>query len=929
VVEYAARESWSTLEPGIRFGPYEVLGLIGAGGMGEVYRARDTRLDRVVAVKVLPAEVAAEPVSRARFEREARAISAVTHPHICTLHDVGEEGGRMYLVMEHLAGETLAQRLKKGALPLPRALEVATQIAEALATAHKQGVVHRDLKPGNVMLTKTGVKLLDFGIAALAGEIPDKVTSSPSTPTASVPLTTGEKILGTIPYVAPEQLEGGPTDARTDLWALGTLIHEMVTGRRAFEGTSQVGVAAAILESEPPPLRALQPLAPPALERLVRRCLAKSPDDRWDTAHDVAEELRWIAQVYLVPPQREPVRWDWKRVVGGVVVLAAAVAAGALAERALRAPSASPPAVVRSWLDVHPATEVTTSGTSLIWLPTPGGSRAALAWTPDGRALVFVGQRDGVRRLYVRDLDRDEARPLAGTENARVLAVAPDGGWAVFWADGAVRKVPLEGGPVTLVATVPYPPSGLACGAGGEVFYDGADLAIWRASAGLAPGAATKRQETEVSHGLPALLPGDRVLLYTVRGREWTWGDEQVVAQVLATGERKVLVPDAADARYLPSGHLVFLRRGTLFGVGFDPARLEVRGSPVALLDRVAQALTGSNTADITGAGQFSVAPTGALAYLPGPVAPYPDTTLVGVDRRGHVKSLSAPVRSYSLGLATSPDGRRVAISTHGLTERPLWLVDLVRGTLSKLTPEGEATSAQWTPDGRRLAFAWVHAGRRHLAWQRSDGTTPPEVLVNGEGRPSSWSPDGRWLLFVKDDDIWVADVRESRASAQPLTRTPQLEWWPEISPDGRWLAYGSDVSGRFEIYVQPWPGPGPAEQVSIGGGQSPAWNPAGRELFFLDQPGEDADRLRLMSVEVRTTPELTVGTPRPLFDFSLSDVRFLCVPVRCYGVAPDGRQFFVTRQPATAAAPAVSRIQLVQGWLDELKARVPSGTGR
>ncbi len=589
-------------------------------------------------------------------------------------------------------------------------------------------------------------------------------------------------------------------------------------------------------------------------------------------------------------------------------------------------PSPVPAPVVRSWLDVHPAAEVTTSGTSLIWMPTPGGSRTALAWTPDGRALVFVGQRDGRRRLYVRELDRDEARPVPGTENARLFAVSPDGRSAAFWTDGFIKKVPLEGGPVTLVAGVLYPPSGLACAASGEVFYDGSDLAIWRASPGAPPKPATRRLATEVSHGLPALLPGDRVLLYTARGREWTWGDERVVAQDLATGARKVLLPDAADARYVPSGHLVFLRRGTLFAVGFDPVRLEIRGSPLALLDQVAQALTGSNTADITGPGQFSVAPTGALAYIPGPVTPYPSTALVSVDRRGRVTALPAPVRSYSLGLAVSPDGRRLAISLHGLTERPLWLVDLGRGTLTKLTPEGEATSPEWTPDGKRVAFAWVNAGRRYLAWQRSDGTTPPEVLVHGEGRPSSWSRDGRWLLFVKDDDIWSADVRQPASAAQPLTHTPQLEWWPEISPDGHWLAYGSDVSGRFEIYVQPWPGPGPAEQVSIAGGQSPAWNPSGHELFFLDQPGEDADRLRMMSVDVRTSPALSVGTPRPLFDFSLSDVRFLCVPVRCYGVAPDGRQFFVTRQPATAATPAVARIELVQGWVDELKARVPSG---
>ncbi len=853
------------LTPGMRFGPYEVLGLIGGGRLGEVYRARDTRVDRTVALEVLPAEIAAEPTLRARFEREARAISALEHAHICKLHDLGEEGGQAYLVMEHLRGETLAERLEKGPLPLPQALEVTTQIAGALAAAHQQGIVHGDLKPGNVMLTKAGAKLLDFGLARLTTQAPPPVAAErTSTPTEAAPRSGRGTLLGTLPYRAPEQIEGQPADARTDLWALGAIVYEAIAGARAFEGSSPASLVASILEREPVPLQVRQPLTPPALERLVERCLAKSPDDRWDTAHDVADELLWIAQADLAPSPREAGSGGWKRVLGALGVVVAGATAGALAERALRAPAAPPHAVVRSFLDVSPAEEVTTSGTSRVWLPTPGGARTALAWTPDGRALVFVGQRDGTRSLYVRELDRDEARPVPGTDGARALAVSPDGKWAAFWADGALKKVSLGGGPVALLAEgVPYPPSGIACGASGDIYYNATDLAIWRASAALAPTVATRRLEAEVSHGLPVLLPGEQALLYTVRRREWTWGDEEIVAQVLATGERKVILRDAVDGRYLPSGHLVFLRRGTLFAVGFDPVRLEVRGSPIALLDRVAQALTGSSTADITGPGQFSVAPTGALAYLEGKVAPYPDTALVAVDRSGRVSPLAAPVRSYSLALAASPDGRHLAVSIHGLTERPLWLVDVARGTLSRLTPEGEATSAQWTPDGQRVAFAWLNAGRQQLAWQRSDGTTPPEVLVRDEGRPSSWSPDGRQLAFVKSDDIWVADVRDSGSSARSITRTSHREWWPELSPDGRWLAYGSDVSGRFEVYVQPWPGPGPAEQVSTEGGESPAWNPAGREIIFLGPP-DPAGQRRVMAVDLRTSPALAVGTPRP-----------------------------------------------------------------
>ena len=918
------------LTPGARLGPFEVVGLIGAGGMGEVYRARDTRLDRMVALKVLPPEFASDPTLRARFEREAHAISALQHPHICTLHDVGEANGQAYLVMEHINGDTLADRLKKGPLPLPQALEMATQVAEALAAAHKQGIVHRDLKPGNVMLTRTGVKLLDFGLARLGAlEPPSDAAEPTSTPTEAASLTGRGATLGTLPYMAPEQVEGRSVDARADIWALGAIVYEAVAGARPFEGRSAASLAVAILAREPVPLSTRQPLTPPALDRLVRGCLAKSPEDRWDTAHDVAEELRWIAQTGPVrTPPGGAAGAGWKRALGALSLAVVGLAVGVLVERALRAPAARSPAVVRSLLDVRPAEEVTTSGTSRIWLPTPGGSRTALAWTPDGRALVFVGQREGARMLYVRELHRDEARPLAGTDGARALAVSPDGQWVAFWADGAIKRVPFGGGPVaTLVEGVPYPPTGIAIGASGDILYSGPDLSIWRASAGLGPTPVTKRLEAEVSHLHPVLLPAERALLYTVRRREWTWGDEEIVAQVLATGERKVLLRDAVDGRYVPGGHLVFLRRGTLFAVGFDPERLEVRGSPVALLDRVAQSITGSSSGDITGPAQFSVAPSGALAYLEGKVAPYPDTTLVAVDREGRVSPLSAPVRSYSLALAVSPDGRHLAVSTYGITERSLCLVDVGRGTLRRLTSEGEASSARWTPDGQRIAFTWLDAGRRHLAWQRSDGTTRPEVLVPDAGQPSSWSPDGRQLLFVEDDDLWVADVEGSRASARPITRTPNREWWPELSPDGRWLAYGSDVSGRFEVYVRPWPGPGPTEQVSIEGGESAAWSPAGGELVFLSQPDAGGKR-RMMAVDVRTGPRLSVGAPRPLFDFSLGDLRFLCVPVRCYGVSPDGRRFFVTRQPPTAVPPVVTHVQLVLNWTEELKARVPSGMG-
>ena len=926
-----------SLAPGVRLGPYEVLGLIGAGGMGEVYRARDTRLERTVALKILPPRLALDPALRARFQREARAISALEHPHICTLHDIGEQEGQAFLVMEHLSGETLADRLKKGPLALPQALEVGIQVADALAAAHKQGIVHRDLKPGNVMLTGTGVKLLDFGLASLRAHGEQRIVDNlTSTPTESAPLTGEGTILGTMPYMAPEQLEGRPVDARTDVWALGAILHEMVTGRRAFKGRSSASLVAAILEREPVPLSTEQPLAPPSLERVVRRCLAKSPDERWDGAHDVAEELRWIAQggpgatgASTVLPAR---RRFWPLVAGGLAVaFAGGVAVGLVGRR----PPATPRArVVRSLLDVSPAEELNAGGRTTAWLPTPGGSRTALAWTPDGRSLVFVGRRGGVQRLYVRDLDADQARPLEGTEGAQVPAVSPDGRWVAFFADGAIRRVPLAGGPAAvLVPDVPPVPTGMAWRGDGRLFYgafDGGAFSpvIWSAEAERAPAAVTRRLDDEVSHVLPHLLPDGHALLYTVRRRVWTWGDEEVVAHVFATGERKSLLRDAADARYVPSGHLVFLRRGVLHAVGFDAARLEVRGSPEPVLGGVAQALASALGGNVTGAGQFGVASTGALAFVRGDVPSEPDTELVAIDRQGRVSTLGAPARSYAPTVGLSRDGRYLAVVIRSLTEHSVWLFDRGRGTLTRLPGGGEHYKPRWTPAGDRVAFQHLEKGVRRLSWQPADGTAAPEVLASDPGAPSSWSPDGRAIALVKDGDIWIATVDDGKAAVAPLATTPDAEQWPEFSPDGRWLAFGSNASGRDEVYVQPYPGPGARRLVSLEGGASPAWSPTGRELFFVSPPDDDGRR-RMMVADVHAGPTLDVGRPRPLFAFPQPPLLLACGGARCYEVAPDGQGFYAVRMTPPAPVPPVTHIQLVQNWTEELKARIPAGGAR
>ncbi|MGE5199230.1 MAG: protein kinase domain-containing protein, partial [Rhodospirillaceae bacterium] len=520
-----------SLAAGTRLGPYEIVAPLGEGGMGEVYKARDTRLGRTVAIKVLPdgdseLNAASRTERRHRVEREARFLSALNHPHICVFHDVGSANGFDYLVMECLEGHTLADRLtRKGRLPVDEALDIAVQIAEALAAAHRQGIVHGDLKPENVMLTKTGAKVLDFGIARL---------SEPPKPPAGTAPVLGT-VTGTLPYVAPEQLQGAQVDARTDLFAFGAVLYEMLTGTRVFEGATPATIIAAILEHEPRTASAVVPSIPPAVDRLVTRCLAKNPDARWQTATDLAAELRWLRDTHggagLVTTAQPGHRRAWWMViaVAGALVMAAA---GAGVMWLLRPPAAGA-FLARPSLDVGPADQLSAGGVSTIWLPTPGGSRTAIAWTPDGQALVFVGRRGGVQQLYVRRLDAPEARALANTEGAQAPAVSPDGLWVAFWARRAIWKVPLGGGPAMMIAPdVNWPPRGQAWDDRGRLYFArGAEGVIWQVPPdGGAPSAVATGGQSEVKHSLPWPLPGGQALLYTVRTRQYSWGDEEVVA---------------------------------------------------------------------------------------------------------------------------------------------------------------------------------------------------------------------------------------------------------------------------------------------------------------------------------------------------------------------------------------------------------------
>jgi hypothetical protein len=914
--------------PGQMLGPYVLGEQIGAGGMGEVYKARDTRLDRTVAIKVLPAELSADADRRARFAREAKTIAGLTHSHICRLYDVGEHAGSMFLVMEHLEGETLAHRIGKGRLPIEQVLTIATEIADALSAAHRQGITHRDLKPANVMLTKGGAKLLDFGLAKLTGHGDQPAaTQLRSAPTRSRSLTAEGVIVGTLQYMAPEQVEGKSTDARTDLWALGAIVYEMLVGNPAFEGSSAASLIAAILEREPAPLATLQPLTPPSLDRLVRQCLAKAPDDRPDTAHDLANELRWMRESSAVASLTgvQPVLTRGR--IGrfaALVLVVAAISAGLMTWLAARwRPVVSPAVVIRSELSVRPAEELNSGHYSIGWHPTAGGSRTALTWTPDGRSLVFVGRRGGVQQLYVRALEAADARPLPGSEGAQLPVVSADGHWVAFWAQNALKKMPLAGGPAMEMASAIPIPSRLVWDGGGRLFFD-RQRVIWQIPAGGVPAAVTTLRDGEYKHVPSAVLPGDRALLYTSRKRNSTWGGDEVVALDFSTGQHTVLLQEATDARYVPTGHVVFLRQGVLFAVPFDAERLRVTGQQVSVVEGVAQALDGGNTADITGAGQFTIAASGTLAWVPGGVPSGRDMSLVTVDRGGRVSRLASPVRHYDPMLRLSPDGRRLAVTVHGLTERSLWVYEFGRALLTPLLKIGETSIPVWTPDGQRVVFLWLNEGRVSLGSRPVDRSAPPEVVATGF-TPSQWASDTQLIGLVNSDtDLGVATFEKGTWRVEPLRQTAEIERWPTISPDGRWLAYGLGPTGAVDVYVEPYPLGGGRTQVSTDGGGGPAWNPrGGGELFYLTLPKEGRARMMAVSFEPGTPP--SIGTPQILFDFHLGDLGFMCTTIRCYDVAPDGQRFYgvqaLTQPPPP---PVITHINLIHNWFEELKTKVP-----
>ena len=883
-----------SLTPGARLGHYEIVGLIGAGGMGEVYEARDPRLNRTVAIKVLLEHISNQPEARARFEREAQTIAGLNHPHISTLHDVGRHGDTDFLVMELLEGETLSKRLERGPLPLHLALQYAIEMADALAQAHRHGVTHRDLKPGNIMLTRSGVKLLDFGLAKLRR--PQNVSSFSTAPTQA-DVTAEGSILGTLQYMAPEQLEGSEADARTDIFAFGTVLHEMVTGRKAFEGKSRMSLMGSILRDTPPPVSALQPVAPAALNRLIATCLAKEPDDRWQSARDVWRELKWIVESGATKPDVAGSRRVISVGVAASIALVAVVIAAAAAWTLKPVVFAGRSPVARVTVTLPP-------GDQIVDLGVP-----SLAISPDGSKLAYVGQHGNTRLLYVRAIDSPEANPIPGTEGGSQPFFSPDGQWIGLFAQGKLKKVPVAGGAVQTLCDAARG-QGASWAAGDTIYFAPFNTSgLWKvAASGGTPQAVTTldRSKGEVSHRWPQVLPGGRAVLFTV----WTgpgWDERHLHLQMLETGERRVLAQGASTGRYVPSGHLFYSRAEAVMAVPFDLARLHVNGPPVTLADRVL---------DDDGA-TYGVSDSGMLAYVPASPRRF-ERRLVWVDAKGNVEPLSSPPRGYT-DPAVSPDGRYAAVTTIG-SKDDVWIYDLSRRTLTSLTSTstGSSQSPTWTPDGKRILYRGTRTGFRNLFWKAVDGSGDEERLTTSEGlqTPTSWSPDGRQVVFLETSpatgsDIWVLplDTRQPHA----FLKTVANEDSPRFSPDGRWLAYSSNESGTDEVYVRPFPGPGGTLPISTEGGREPVWSRNGRELFY--RQGE-----KMLSVSIGPQPVFTVGPARTLFEGRYS---FTDTGGAGYDVSVDGR--FLMVQPVEPEQ-AATHINVVLNWFNELKRRVPAG---
>ena len=920
------------LSSGTRLGTFEIIELVGAGGMGEVYRARDTRLERTVAIKVLPSHWADDTEMRQRFEREAQTIASLNHPHICTLHDIGHHRAPDsdavidFLVMEYLEGETLAMRLDRGALGLDEALRVGIAIADALDKAHRRGVTHRDLKPGNVFLVKRSgsadppiAKLLDFGLAKLSTDTGPGSSSRAGAPSVSAlptnPQLTGKgAILGTLQYMAPEQLEGLEADARTDIFAFGVLVHEMITGKKTFEGKSRVLLMSAIVTAEPVPLSSVQPASSPALDHVVRTCLAKDPADRWQTARDLLAELQWIAAGgadTLAPTAKPRVRRVGARVstaLAGIVVLLALSAAG-LAAVYLRAPVDAAETRVRIPIQL---TADVLQQTNLAAF-----DGVTFAISPDSRTLAFVargGAQDALT-IYVRPIASVTPQRLPGTDNASQLFWSADSRSIGFVSAGKLKKVEATGGPPQEIADA----SGFTGGdwnTEGTIIF-GTSKGLLRVSAqGGQPSSLTTVEPPESGHYWPHFLPDGRQFLYLA----WSGqsGNRAIVAGSLNSKTKTKVIGAESKGAYSEPGYLVFRRESAVYAQPFNAKTLSVSGEPVRIADGVA---TGGSNGD----GSFSVARSGGLLYYfggsagpgAGPQTETADWQLSWVERGGGQVGPVGPVGPYR-GIEVSPDGLRVAVYRHEPTGGDIFIIE-PRGAVTRLTFDASRHNSMpiWSPDGTRIVYSSLQKGKWGLYRTLANGSGTEELLLESElpKAPMSWSRDGKRLVFWVQDqktagDLWVLSIDDKKA--EPFLATPFNESHAQISPDGKWIAYASNsTGGRNEIYVRPFPSGSGIYQISRNGGDWPRWNRDGKELLF-HALGAGAFIGPILSAPVNGSgPAFESTEPKEVIRTAAINLAHSGGDYHTYSVSLDGKQLLVFQYVGAVGVNAINIQQL------------------
>jgi serine/threonine protein kinase len=862
----------TTIAPGTRLGPYEVVAPIGAGGMGEVWRGRDTRLDRSVAIKVISREFAE------RFEREAKSISALNHPHICTLYDVGEN----YLVMELLEGETLADKLAKGPLPLEQVLRYGVEIADALDKAHRAGIIHRDLKPGNIMITKSGAKLLDFGLAKSAAIFE-------SGKTQQKPLTQEGTIVGTFQYMAPEQIEGGTVDARTDIFALGAVLYEMATGKRAFEGKSKASLIANILAGEPPPIASLQPMTPAALDRVVRTCLAKDPDQRWQSAHDVATELRWIGEA----PSAVTIRRRKSEAIAWMLVALLAIGAGVLSIRQWNRKTELRP--LRFAVGPPPNAAFNFSGRDA----------GPVTVSPDGNWVAFVATTtEGAKQIYVRKIDSLTATALADTTGASYPFWSADSENLGFFADGRLKRIAVTGGAVTTLCDAPSGRGGTWNREGTILFTSNQYNVLLRIpAAGGQPSPVTRLDTAsgELSHRWPTFLPDGKHFIFMQFSSSMARSSLQTILLGSLDQMRGTLLMSAnSQVLYVDPGYLLYIREGNLMALPFDARRLRASGEPFAIADHVQMYRN-------TGIGIFSASNTGVLAYVEG--GSPANSHLTWHDRHGKVLSVIGSPDDYE-DPRLSPDGSQVALTRRdpdtGISN--IWLYDVATQAPTRFTyfPTFDHIPA-WSPDGKQVVFDTNRNGAADVFVKSFGGDEKLLVGSPAWEQPTDWTADGKYIILQIHNqstkwDLAMMTVADGRVT--PLLRESANEKEGQVSPNGKWIAYSSDESGRPDLYITRFPSMTGRWQVSStgGGGSQPRWRRDGREIFFLS-----ADRKMMSAAIGESGNDLFLQSPQPLFQ-----TRARYTGERSYDVSADGQRFLINDM---VLDQPVSPIVMVLNW--------------